>query len=496
MLVRIEDVSPVEKKLVVEVPWTTVNDRLLEAYRELGKTVQIKGFRKGKVPRSVLEKMFGSRVSAEVIVQLVRESFLTATSKHKLEAVSEPILQDDPKIIKGEPLAFEAVVEVRGDVEANDYRGMELKKRRVHITDEAVEQALTQLQREHTELRPIEGRDKLAASDYVALAVKGRVGDREIHRPQLAVDLGSPDEEPLPGLVAALIGLPLGSGDHSVSLQIPADHSNPELAGKTAELTVSVLEARQKDVPAIDDELAKDTGEADSLEQLRVLLRKRLEERMGEEAQSELRDAARRELVKRNQIPIASRLSERAALYKEQRFRAMLGLQDQNDVINDELRAKLREGVDDDIRGQLLIEAVARKEELAITDAEVEERVAQMAQRQGSAPARLRAEMERDDRLDNLRYQLLHNKVLDFIIQRSVVTEVDGAELEGAHVHDENCQHDSDGGHDDRGHVHGQGCDHQNEEARSLAPGKGGVSQKHKSASADVSGQSDSGGNQ
>jgi trigger factor len=445
MQVRIEDVSPVEKKLIVEVPWSTVNDRLLEAYRELGKSVQLRGFRKGKVPRSVLEKMFGQRVRTEVMAQLIRESFLTATSKHQLQAVSEPVVHGDPQIVKGEPFAFEAIVEVKGEVEASDYRGMELKKRRFTITEEAVDRALANVQREHTELRPIEGRDTLATSDYVALAVKGTIGERAVEQPQLAVDLGDAEHEPLPGLVSALIGLPKGTVDHALSLTVPADYSDQELAGKKAELTITVLDAREKDVPAIDDELAKDTGEAETLEELRALLRKRLEERMGEEVQGELRDAALRELVKRNQIPIANSLVERAAQYKEQRFRAMFGLEEHDAAIDDELRAKLREGADDDVRGQLLIDAVARVEQVEVADAELEERVGKLAQRQGVVPGRLRAEMERDGRLDNLRYQLLHNKVLDYIIARSVVTEVDPESMDAQpHVHGEDCHHDHD----------------------------------------------------
>ena len=103
MQVRIEDVSAVEKKLIVEVPWETVSTKLAAAYRELSKGVQLKGFRKGKVPRSVLQQMFGRRVNAEVATELVRESFINATTEHNLQVVSEPVVEEAPVIKKGQP---------------------------------------------------------------------------------------------------------------------------------------------------------------------------------------------------------------------------------------------------------------------------------------------------------------------------------------------------------------------------------------------------------
>src|SRR3990172_6418996 len=104
MQVRIEDLSPVEKKLIVEVPWPTVSARLNDAYKELGRDVNLKGFRKGKVPRPVLERMFGKRVAADVASQLVRESFVTAITEHKLAVVSEPRIQGELAIKSGQPL--------------------------------------------------------------------------------------------------------------------------------------------------------------------------------------------------------------------------------------------------------------------------------------------------------------------------------------------------------------------------------------------------------
>ena len=165
MQVRIEDVSPVEKKLVVEVPWQTVADRLNVAYRELGKGVTLRGFRKGKAPRSVLEQIYAPRVHADVAEQLIRESFFSANREHSLGAVSEPRNLEGAMIKRGEAFTYAAIVEIKGDVVPAAYDGLAIERRRLAVPEAEVDKALEQLRKEHTELVPIEGRDVTAAGD-------------------------------------------------------------------------------------------------------------------------------------------------------------------------------------------------------------------------------------------------------------------------------------------------------------------------------------------
>lgn len=426
MQVRIEDVSPVEKKLVVEVPWQTVSDKLGVAYKELSRTVALKGFRKGKVPRSVLERMFGKQVKAEVARELVREGFFTATSEHNLEAVAEPHVADESLVIKkGEPFSFEAVVEVKGTVEVENYQGMELTKRPLTVADEAVDAAVEQLREQHTELLPIEGRDLTASTDVLSLKVKGTVGEHEVDRDQMSVDLGDRERGPLPGLVDALIGLPLDVQDHTIGIDIPQDYEDESVAGKRAELTISILEARRKEVPELDDEFAKDLARGDTVADLRASVRKELEEQQAEEIKRELRDAALKELVNRNQIPVAPALVDRAIEFKYRQMTMMLGIPPEHAVsgLDEEMRGKLRDSAVDEVRGQLLLDAVADKESIEVTDAELGEYFDDLAKHRGQPAARLRAEYDRDGRLDNVKFQLRQDRTLDRLIESATVTE-------------------------------------------------------------------------
>jgi trigger factor len=468
MQVRIEDVSPVEKKLIVSVPWETVSIKLGDAYKELSKGVQLKGFRKGKVPRPVLEQMFGPRVKAEVAVQLVRESFLSATSEHNLDAVAEPRVESLEQIKKGQPFSFEAIVEVRGVVEAKDHDGMELTRRPLKVADEAVDRAIEELRKENTEFRPIEGRTTLGETDVAVLSINGTIGDNKIERPQFTVDLEDKQRDPLPGMIAALVGLPLDTKDHEIVLDLPSEGAEPELAGKQARLTISVVDARAKDVPALDDELAKDTGKGSTLDELKATIRKDLEAQQTEEIKRETRDAALKELVKRNQIPVANSLVERAIEFQWNRLRSMLGMRDaQSAKPTPEIRENMRDSAADEVRGQLLLEAIAEKEGVQVGEAEVDAQIATVAKARNTPPQRLRAEYDRDGRLDGIRFQLRQEKTLDLLIGRASVTEVEPpppAEGEqaaaAAHDHSAHAHDHAAHAHADSGHVHGPDCDH------------------------------------
>ena len=454
MQVRIEEVSPVEKKMFVEIPWETVSQKLGDAYRELSKGVALKGFRKGKVPRPVLEQVYGPRVNAEVAYELVRESFFRANQEHNLAAVAEPRVEEADPIKKGQPFKFAAIIEVRGEVVPQDYKSLPIERRKLNIADTAVEEALAQLRREHTELRPIEGRDTTAAGDIIGLSITGTIGEHQINQPQFAVDLDDDEREPLPGIRAALLGIPLDTKEKKLELQVPEDYKDESLRGRKADLTVTILEARSKDVPELDDEFAKDTGKADTLDGLKAALRTELEDKEREVIDREAREAVLRELIKKNQIPVASSLVDRAVEMQYQRLRQMLGMKpERNAQIPDDLKEKMKPAGADEVRGQLLLEAIADKENIVVTDEELGKHVEQTAKGRNMAPAKLRAEWQRDGRLDSVTYSLRQDKVLKFLVDAAQITEVEKLSQPGTPVPEGPA-------HGEEGHVHGPDCDH------------------------------------
>jgi trigger factor len=460
MQVRIEDVSPVEKKLFVEVPWETVSQKLGDAYKELGKGVALKGFRKGKVPRPVLEQVYGQRINAEVSYQLVRESFFRASQEHNLAAVAEPRVEEAAAIKKGQPFTFAAIIEIRGDVVPQDYTGLPIERRKLDVAETAVDEAVAQLRREHTELRPIEGREVTAPGDIVGLSVAGTLGEHQINQPQFAVDLDDTEREPLPGMRDALLGIPIDTKDKKIEIVVPDDYKDESARGRKADLTVTILEVRAKEVPELDDEFAKDTGKAETLEGLRAALRKELEDREREVIDREARENALRELIKRNQIPVASSLVDRAVEMQYARLRQMLGMKPErgNPGLTDDLREKMRPAGADEVRGQLVLEAIADKEGLSVSDDELTQHIEATAKGRNTAPAKLRAEWQRDGRIENVTYSLRQDKVLAFLVEKAQVTEVEKLTQQGTPLPE--APDVLEAGHDESGHVHGPDCDH------------------------------------
>jgi trigger factor len=418
MHVEIEDLSPVEKKLAVEIPWEQVRAKLDRAYRALSSQVQMPGFRRGKVPRGVLEKRYGRAVQQEVAKELVQESFIAAAEEHKIDPVAEPKI-DDITMKPNEAFRYSARIEVRAPIELKEYEGLTASRTRVVVADEEVERALERKRQQHTEYVPFEGR-ALADSDTVVVHVQGKVGDQPLDR-DVGVDLSEPAREPLPGLVAALVGLPLDAKDHEITLALEG--------GETAALKVSVRDARAKVVPALDDEFAKDTGEADTLDELRGKLRAALEKTAAGRADRDMREALVKELVKRNPTPVAPALVERGIDSQIERARLSLAMQgvdlDKAGVDLGGMRDRLRDGAADEIRGQLLLEAVADKEGLQVTDEDVDAKIAELAAAQGKRPPKVKAEMEKEGTLGTLRWRLRQDKALDLVASRATISEVD-----------------------------------------------------------------------
>jgi trigger factor len=428
MQVTIEDVSAVEKKVAVEIPWPYVAQKLDAAYKDLSKGVALKGFRKGKVPRPILERMFGRQVEQEVVRQLVQESFVAAAQEHKIQPVAEPVV-DDAHMHKGKSFHYTARVEVRSEVEPKEYDGLDLGRRPAKVSDEQLERAISHKREELTEYKVIEGRAEmvLGATDVAFINVAGTVAGKDIKREGVMVDLTGVGMDLIPGLGKALLGAPLTATDHKIAWDIPADAEQKELAGQKAELTVTVKEAREKQQPALDDEFAKDTGEADTLAELREKVRARLLKEDEEQATRELKGELVKELLKRNPFAVAPALVERqldSMIERAKLGMAMRGVDIRNANIDEQrLRDELREQANDEVRAAFLIDAIATKEKVEVSDADLEKKLSEMAQSREKSVPRLKAELQKEGRLDGVKHQIREEKALDLLLSRAKISE-------------------------------------------------------------------------
>jgi trigger factor len=430
MQITIEDLSPVEKRVEFELPWSDVVPKLEKAYDSLRRGVRLPGFRPGKVPRALLEKMYKRQVEDEVARDLVEHSLGQAIRENQLQPVAPPTVEE-LEIKSGAPFKFTARVEVRSQVTPKDYSGLPLSRRPPKVTDEQVTEALEGYRRRLTEFKPVEGRQQTGDTDLVLVEISGRVGEHKFKKQQVAIDLENDNEGPLPGLPSRLRGKPIGGDPVEVDYTLPAEGPRAELAGKQVHLHVSIKEVREKKVPALDDEMAKDTGEAETLEGLRTKVRERLVEADERRIRGEMIRALVKELAKRNEFPVAPALIERYAQLIVNRAKQQLQMMgiDVEGMDDAKMREEMRAEAEEEARGSILIQAIAEREGITASDADVQKRVAELAAARNENPKQLRAELEKDHRIHQIENQIREQKTLDMLISQAKITDEEAPSL-------------------------------------------------------------------
>jgi trigger factor len=429
MQITIEDLSPVEKRVEFELPWADVVPKLDKAYDALRRGVRLPGFRPGKVPRALLEKMYRRQVEDEVARDLVEHSLGQAIRENQIQPVAPPTV-DELEIKAGAPFKFTARVEVRSQVTPKDYAGLPVSRRPAKVTDEAVADALEGYRKRLTEYKPIEGRQETGDTDLVLVELSGKVGDHKLKRRQVAIDLENDAEGPLPGLPSRLRGKAIGS-DVEVDYALPAEGVPPEMAGRQVHLHVTIKEAREKKVPALDDEMAKDTGEAETLDGLRAKVRDKLLEADQQRIKGEMTRALVKELVKRNEFPVAPALIDRYAQLIVNRAKQQLMMMgvDVEGVDDEKMRAEMRAEAEEEARGSILVQAIAEREGITVTDADLQKRIAELAVSRNENPKQLRAELEKDNRIHQVENQIREQKALDMLIAQAKITDEEAPSL-------------------------------------------------------------------
>lgn len=420
----VERVGDVQRRLAVEIPWSQVKGRLDEAYGELGRGVELKGFRRGKVPRPMLERLFGRQVHEDVAKGLVRDSIVKALGEHEIDPIAPPAVEEG-KIGEGEAFHYSALLEVLPEVELKDYFEVELERRPGQTSDEQVEQALRAKQQELTEYVPVEGRTT-AAGDVLLVDLLGRLGDQPYARDGVLVELGEPPREPLPGLAAALTGLTPETKELQVELELSAAPAGEDAGAAAAapppgkaRLLVTINDLKQKVVPELDDELARDTGEAESLAELREKLRQQLIVADDRRALEECKELLVKKLLERHEVPLAPALVERQIEQMTAFQRMLLGEESAQD---EAAQQRLRSGAEQSVRSFLLVDAIARREAVVVADEDVERHLEQLAVERRQHISRVRSEFEKEGRMEQLRRTLRHEKTMDLLLARSKVT--------------------------------------------------------------------------
>ncbi len=423
--VDVETVDSLRRRLAVEVPAETVSAEIEKAFAELARAAKVPGFRPGRVPRAVLERMFGDRVRAEVFGRLIQDSYAEAIEGQQIVAVGQPEIVTE-QTEAGAALRYHATVEVKPDITVGGYTGLSVDRPLSAVTDADVMAALGRLQQSLAQLRPVTDRAYVERGDIVSLDYEARIDGRLMSRGENRdVEFGA-NGFPA-GFDDHLIGAPAGA-KLDFDITYPSEHPAPELAGKSMHFHVNVRSISIKDVPPLDDEFAKDHGECSTLEELRQRVRRQLEEEAAGRADEAVRRAVVAELVKRHDVPVPNAMVQRRTealaeevLHDWQRQRGRLKDDSQARA---HLRKELEPRAHEQVKIALLLEAIARQEAIGVTDEEVEARVSATAQAAGAAAERVRALYQQPEARRQLRAQMLQSRAVDLLVSRAHIRDV------------------------------------------------------------------------
>lgn len=416
------DVTDTKKHLVVEIPSTVVDAEIERVARDYSKAARIPGFRPGKVPQKLVRQRFREQILHDVAHDLIPRAVDEALRERGIEPVDTPDIRD-VLVEEGQPLKFTASFDTVPPIDPGDYATIRLARPPVTVREEEVDQALERLRERAARYEPVEGRP-LERGDTVVLDLDRRSGaDGETdHHENVSVDIGAPANPP--GFDEELLGLDAGA-EKTFTITYPADYAIRELAGTRITYTVRVKEVKRRVVPELDDEFAKDMGDFDTLEALRDRVRGDLKQEAEHAADRQLRNDLLKALANRVTFEIPDALIEREMDRRVEEFARRL-MDQQIDprtaqVDWNQFRDSQREAAREAVASALVLDEVSRREQLDISDTDVNQEIERYAARSGRTPAAVRARLDKEGGLSRLYAGLRREKALDFVLARASI---------------------------------------------------------------------------
>jgi len=382
MNVNVVDLGAHQKRLQVEIPAEEVRQELEKKYREIGKSVRIRGFRPGKIPRSILKSYYGKSIEKEVSSSFIQDTFPKALRDTDLKPLIEADV-DEMKFAEDGSFTYSAVVDVRPSFRVEGYKGLEIARPPVRVTEEQLEAELESLRQRHAQIRAVEADRPVREGDVILVDFTPWVDGKAFKKGETKDYMMEVGKNALhPDFDRHLLGH-LPGESFSFELDYPEDAPTKEIAGKRVQFDVTVRELKEKVLPELNDEFAQEAGSFDSLEALKQELRGRLEKREEEKSRSEVRKQILDRLVQIVEFDLSDRVVEREVDHLigllQRQFEAQRLKIDTTRFNTPEIREEYRPQAVRNIRWRLICEQIARQEDIELTEQEIEELYAEVA---------------------------------------------------------------------------------------------------------------------
>ncbi len=425
-LVQVEDLSEVKKKVTLEIPEERVAEVVDAQYRDLKKTVQVKGFRKGKVPMDIIRSYFKSQVQADTARKIIEETFQPALDEKNIKPVA--VIKIDPEeFAAGKPFKYTAEIEITPSIEVKDYKGLNLTRPVREVTDEEVDSRLQALREGNARLSPMPETRGMAEGDHLVLDVEAESDGEAI--PALTVtdyhlELGR--NFYLPDFDARLYGMKVDE-TKELTVDLPENFPRKDLAGKSAKFTVTVTEAKERILPALDDDFAKDLGDFQTIEGLKEAIRDDFKKLYESEAENEVRNQIVETLVEKNPFEMPDSMVEGEidrVLRKSMERLVMQGIDPKRlPMPTQEQRDRLRPAAIRTVKAFHLLSTIGKQEGAEISDEEVEAEISKRAKTLGVSADHLKDQLEENNMLEDMREALRHEKTYKFIEEHAEISQ-------------------------------------------------------------------------
>jgi trigger factor len=419
MLQEIEKLSPTSRKLTINIPSDAIQSESDSVYNHLQMTTNIPGFRPGKIPQAILKKRFGKKVEAQILEKMVPEFYMMAIKEAAIEPVSYPSIEDKIELKPGQALSFSVTVEIKPDMGDINYDNITLKKKTLAVEEDEVRKALEILQESKALYSATEG--ALKEGDMAIVNSDAFIDDapkEELTYKEYPFVLGSGE---MPKEFSdALTGKKKGD-TAEVRISFEADHPNKTIAGKEVVFKVTVEEAKKKQIPPIDDDLAKE-AQCENLDELKGKIRDNLTKRKESQTNLEYKKEILDELIKRHDFDVPPTMvqGEIDSLVQQEKDNA--SRQGGTPKPDEELKKEFEIKAKDNVKSVLLLEAIGKKENVQVSDADVKSAVEEIAARNSMKPEEvMKLYSVREGSMDALKSRLFADKVLDFILEKVTI---------------------------------------------------------------------------
>ena len=428
MHVEVEQLGPVKKKINVAIPPEKVTEEIASTYQKLKQTVKIRGFRPGKVPQDLLKQYYKEHVEGEVITRLIQLSYPEALKQVDVVPVSQPVVENGV-LEEGKEFLYSASFEVKPEITLQDYLGLTVTREKFNFTPEDVDKRLAMLRESHASLKEVEEDRPVEQDDFLVVDLEEAVEGESLEEGKakdFVLEIGS--DSYLPGLSQKLIGLRKGVVK-SITLPIPEDHHRKDLAGKDVTVTITIKGLKQKILPELDDNFARDLGEEEGLEVLKKKLHSNLEQEEQQRIESQHRSGLVDQLIEKNPLDVPNHMVERQIEFMMADTQRALLAQGSSleklGVSMEVMKERYRSEAEKQVKCSLLVEVIAEKENIAVNDSEVEEKIEEVARANNQDVATVRNFYKKEGLWEGLKIKLLEKKTLNFLLEKAIIIEAD-----------------------------------------------------------------------